>query len=319
MLKSMIVYSSQTGNTKKIAQAIHAGMSQLVEQCDIVPLKEINTRDLTGCDLIGLGSPVMHGAEPPYMRAFIEGIISLERKHSFVFCTHGALSGDYISRVVSALRSKGSTVIGWNDWYGNVSLPYMPKPYFTDGHPDDIDLKEAEDFGQEIAERSRRISRGEIRLVPTLPEGIDYDRLYGRFPRKWPQYLEKSRTFEFKINTEKCTQCGLCADNCPRQSIDFSISPPTLGTNCERSFYERCWLCEQICPEGAIEVDWEPVHKALRRYFQPLGRKHLSRQIFRASELAEAEGRFRRLVPEKDVGWDTPWYKVSGRPRIVIP
>ncbi len=59
-MKSIIVYFSQTGNTKKIAEAIHKGMSQmsqLVEKCDICRLNEIDTGDLIGYDLIGVGSP----------------------------------------------------------------------------------------------------------------------------------------------------------------------------------------------------------------------------------------------------------------------
>ena len=36
-------------------------------------------------------------------------------------------------------------------------------------------------------------------------------------------------------------------------------------------------------------------------------------------EEAEAEGRFRRLVPVKDIGYDTPLYKVSNKhPQWVI-
>ena len=65
MIKSIVIYYSQTGNTKKIAQAIHAGMSQLEEQCDIARLKDIDPRNLAGYDLIGLGSPVIHARELP--------------------------------------------------------------------------------------------------------------------------------------------------------------------------------------------------------------------------------------------------------------
>ena len=55
MMKSIVIYYSQTGNTKKIAQAIHTGMSELSEQCDIARLQDIDTEDLTKYDLIGLG------------------------------------------------------------------------------------------------------------------------------------------------------------------------------------------------------------------------------------------------------------------------
>ena len=72
-----------------------------------------------------------------------------------------------------------------------VYYPAVPKPYFTDGHPDAIDLKEAEDFGREMVERSRRIYRGETQLIPTLPKGSEYDELYDPAPPPPEETLEE--------------------------------------------------------------------------------------------------------------------------------
>lgn len=58
-MKSIVIYHSMTGSTKKIAQAIHAGMSQTGEPCDIARLRDVDTPDLLGYNLIGLGSPVI--------------------------------------------------------------------------------------------------------------------------------------------------------------------------------------------------------------------------------------------------------------------
>ncbi len=69
-MRSLVAYYSQTGNTKKIARAIHKGMSSLNEQCDIIPVKEVKPQDLNNYDLIGLGSPVWCGAETPNVRRF---------------------------------------------------------------------------------------------------------------------------------------------------------------------------------------------------------------------------------------------------------
>ena len=46
----------------------------------------------------------------------------------------------------------------------------MAYPYYTAGHPDEIDLREAEEFGREMVERSRRISAGETKLIPAMPD-----------------------------------------------------------------------------------------------------------------------------------------------------
>lgn len=317
-MKSIVVYYSQTGSTKKIAQAIHKGMSALSEKCDIARLQDVVSEDLIGYDLIGLGSPVWHRREPAHVMNFIEYTMNeIEGKHGFAFCTHGLYPGHFMARVVPIMTQRGLIVIGWNNWYGSVSMPEKPKPYFTDGHPDDIDLKEAEDFGKEMVARSKKISEGEDRLIPTLPTGRAYDDIYPGPPRKgqpggelrttglWKRV--SGRRFDYTINKRKCKypKCTVCVDNCPTQSIDLSQTPPILIDTCD-----RCWLCEQICPRGAIEVDWEPIVQFIKKNVVP--------NFTKVSEEAEAKGRFRRLVPLEEVGWETYWYTVKKPPRIKL-
>jgi hypothetical protein len=66
-----------------------------------------------------------------------------------------------------------------------------------------------------------------------------------------------------------------------------------------------------ICPEGAIEVDYEP--------FTQESLKVVGSSFNKTLAEAEAEGRFRRLVPKEEVGWDAPYYMVYSRhPRYII-
>lgn len=295
-MKSIVIYFSLTGNTKKVAQAIHKGIQPLVQQCDIAALKEVNTKYLDDYDLIALGSPVW-GGPPSNFRLFMNDLPVLNGKHAIAFCTHGAAPERFFPTVISSLREKGLTVIGIADWYGSGNLPVSPKPYLTDGHPDEIDLQEAENFGMEMVELSRKISSGQTELIPQL-----------KIPMMTPSGgPNRPRPV---LNTQKCKypECHLCMDNCPMNSIDLSISPPRFA----QGMCRPCYFCEMICPEGAIEVDYAP----LAEYEI----EHAKTMFAKALENAESNGHFRRLVPIEKVGWQTPYYLIHNKhPRYKIP
>ena len=316
-MKSIIIYYSQTGNTKQIAEAILSGMSQTGEKCDIIPLKEVDTKKLLNYDLIGLGSPVIDFQEASIVTDFISSLPSLKGRYGFAFCTHGTCPGECIAKMVKALRQKGLTVTGWNDWYGSVFIPFMPKPYYTDGHPDEIDLKDAEDFGREIIERSRRISAGESQLIPRLPGKVNYIRRYGSRIVFQDFHADERPTQEDwdklkpKLDVEKCRypKCTLCVDNCPTCSINPVASPPISYQTCGPC---QLWLCEQLCPTGAIQVDWEPIKNRenfLKSLFVRLAEPMKEHKEFR---------RFRSLVPPEEEGQGKSLYEIQKHPRLIM-
>ncbi len=60
----------------------------------------------------------------------------------------------------------------------------------------------------------------------------------------------------FEINQEKCTKCGICANDfaCPA-IIETTMKPgeePIYSIN--QDICLGCAVCIQICPEGAIHV-----------------------------------------------------------------
>ena len=66
---------------------------------------------------------------------------------------------------------KGVTIIGWCDWCGPDFLtPTHTLPHLAWGHPDSIDIAEAEAFGKCMAEHSVRIYAGETKLIPEIPK-----------------------------------------------------------------------------------------------------------------------------------------------------
>jgi menaquinone-dependent protoporphyrinogen IX oxidase/NAD-dependent dihydropyrimidine dehydrogenase PreA subunit len=313
-MKSIVIYYSQAGSTKIIAQAIQKGIAQKIGQCDIARLREIQPEELVKYDLIGIGSPTWSSSPTPNVIDFEKSLPpTLKGKHFFFYCTHGVLPGRCVLRGVQPLQEQGLTVIGWKDWYAAANLSGHPKPYFTDGHPDAIDIAEAESFGLAMANHSLQISQGATDLIPTLPSPEAADEFYGLghpFIRPAMEEARKAEGWvwqmgEKKINKEKCIGCMLCAQNCWSNHIDASVTPPVFKTTgpCEDSY------CEYICPTGAIEVDFGPPGAN----FGPL--KVMAKQL----SIAEAKGRFRRLVRDEDIGWHTPFELVTKHPRLKVP
>jgi len=223
-----------------MAYAAREGIKKLIGQCDIVSISRLDVRDLVGYDVIGVGSPCWSGV-PLHVELLVNTMPVLSAKHAFTFCTHGAKGERFLPEMVRLLLKRDLTVIGTRDWYCSVSHPLIPKPYLTDGHPDEIDLQEAADFGKTRVEISRRISAGETTLIPEVP------------PMLPPRTLTRPQ-FEKTINMQKCLypECSLCMDNCRLRIIDLSQSPPVFPEKCQ-----PCYFCEMICPTDAIEADYQ--------------------------------------------------------------
>lgn len=310
-MRSIIIYHSWTGNTKQIASAIHSGIKEIFDECDIIPMKDVDTKKLTDYDLIGIGSFVQTFQEPAPVTDFVNSMPDLTGKYGFTFCTHGTCAGSYIERMVTGLRGKGLTVIGWNDWYGSGFIPLMPKPYYTDGHPDEIDLKEAKEFGKEIAQRSKMIAGGENSLIPGLPDREEYDKLYGA-PMDLGSRDDMADMVKLKPvhNADKCLypKCTKCMDNCPTKSIDLSESPKINYNTCGPCMV---WLCEQLCPTGAMEVNWDIADNMMNTMTSIF--KRLAEPMEEYKELR----RFRSLITEEE-GSGTPLYKKQRRPKLII-
>jgi Fe-S-cluster-containing hydrogenase component 2/flavodoxin len=177
-LKGIVVYYSATGATGKIAGAIHRGMKS-VFNCDVAPLNKMDPKEMAKYDVVAIGGPIWYYRETANLRLYIYNMPRMTGKPCILFCTHGTQPSGFFNSLMQPVRNKELTVIGWNDWYGGAShVLHMPSPYVTDGHPDEIDLKEAEAFGRSMAERAQRIYAGEKDLIPEIPSGPDADPLW---------------------------------------------------------------------------------------------------------------------------------------------
>jgi Fe-S-cluster-containing hydrogenase component 2 len=106
---------------------------------------------------------------------------------------------------------------------------------------------------------------------------------------------------------KKCTypECTLCLDNCLMNAIYVSDGKLLLHNNCE-----GCDVCWCVCPKDAINI---PNLVATHERLAPSGPESF---FFADLNAAEKAGKFRRLVPLDQVGWDYRIYQDTNLPRI---
>lgn len=246
-LKCIIIYFSLTGNTEMVAQAMQKGIIQATGNCDIIPMKEANPYKLGGYDLIGFGNPIM-GQMRFNTYNFIKDIRYVGGKHLFLFSTaHSGMNN--FNSLYTLFKEHGLIFIGGRAYKGAEYGPLgEPSPTAADGHPDKIDLEDAEAFGRQMAENSRLIYAGNSTLIPEQPKSVSLDSIA---ELDWKKHMEQVN-WRLIFDKSKCLypKCRLCMDFCPVHGIDLTVDPPVLANPCL-----PCGMCDQICPTGAATVD----------------------------------------------------------------
>ncbi len=245
--KCIIIYFSLTGNTEKVARAIRKGVLQAGCECDIIPMKEANPAKLEGYDIIGFGNPIM-GQMRFNTYNFIKAVRYVGGKHLFLFSTAHS-GGNNFNALYTLFKEHGLIFIGGRAYKGAEYGPLgEPCPTAADGHPDKIDLEDAEAFGKQMVENSRLIYAGNTDLIPEPPKTVDLSQIA---EIDWKKHMELIH-FRLIFDQSKCLypKCRLCMDFCPVDGIDLTVTPPRMGDPCL-----PCGMCDQICPTGAVTVD----------------------------------------------------------------
>ncbi len=159
MSKILVTYFSVTGNTKKVAEAIH---SVLEGDKTIEPIDEV--QELDDYTLVFIGFPVYSHSVPFKIEKLLRRIP--EGKKIALFSTHGAIKGSRLSQEAiehAAVTASKAKVLGIFSCRGRVSseaLEVLSKsPEHTlwaemavsaQTHPNEADLEEAKTFARRI-------------------------------------------------------------------------------------------------------------------------------------------------------------------------
>jgi flavodoxin len=162
-MKALVVYHSETGNTKKVADAIYGAISGEKELKGIESVK-----DLSGYDLVFVGFPVQSGKPSKKATDLLES--NSNKGKLALFCTQGALKdSDFaLGALLQAKQLCGAaSVVGTFNCQGEVAAKILEavaqKPEFQSwlkdarvsvGHPDRSDLEQAGQFAKDIVSKA---------------------------------------------------------------------------------------------------------------------------------------------------------------------
>jgi NAD(P)H dehydrogenase (quinone) len=167
MLRILVVYDSQTGNTEKMAQAVGEGIGKVTGvDYEIKKVDKTSLDDLVGADGIIMGSPTYYGQ----MSAKLKALIDLSEK------IHRKLEG----KVGAAFTSSGGTATGAETTLLSILQTMLVHGMIVQGRPDDKhygaaavetpsaeELKFCRELGSRVAKLVLRLSGGYSKELPS--------------------------------------------------------------------------------------------------------------------------------------------------------
>ena len=264
-MKATIVYFSQTGNTEKVAYALHDRLQ--AAGYTVTPLMYEDVADfpeaLEGIDLLGVGFPTFFGYPPQFIEQFLRGLKKVKGTGAFVFTTYGgATAGDSLYEAAAALEKKGYAVLGGLKLEGSDSYPQGRELGINAGRPDEGDLGVAGGFVDAIlAAKKAGRSLDPERLASPTPFFAGYHgKPHAALVKKMRREIEGKVVFK----DELCLFCETCKKSCPTRSIATGEKFPEFSWKCIDGL--RCFQCVRVCPGKALSVEYPGLVEDYRKF-----------------------------------------------------
>ncbi|MCL3781881.1 4Fe-4S dicluster domain-containing protein [Prolixibacteraceae bacterium JC049] len=242
----MIIYFSGTGNSLKIAQ-------QLAEQTNdtAIHINQAEQSEILMSSSIGFVFPVYNYDIPVLVKNFIKKTDFPKSIFTFGIITHGGDKGNALFNLSTLLKEKDVELTYTNDVLMPVSSRIM-YGMVTD----------------KIAERTANAKAKVTHIASELRNRINNQKggrkkhLLALISHMVESNFLKKR-FTPVIDSEICTNCGICIDACPALNITEQSSKAFIGANCV-----QCMTCIHWCPHVAIHFKSRQV-KAKQQYHHP--------------------------------------------------
>lgn len=239
-MKGLICYYSGTGNTKLACEYIVSG----VKSCTWVlhDLVKDGIPDIEKYDIIGFAAWADFLGIPKVMIDYIKNVNG-HGKPAFVFNTFGNINGRTLLQMCNYVKKQDFSVIAGHSLHTPENVPMLIVTGMT--REDAPYPKELEKFNTFIENLNIWCKNyGETKKQPkSILKFSIPDYLSITFPRKTSSLFIGKK----QIDTNLCTNCGLCVKLCPYHAISLKENPIFDEKKCN-----GCWVCYNKCPQKAI-------------------------------------------------------------------
>jgi ferredoxin len=231
------LYFSPTNTTKKTVLAIAKGTGIPFKEVDLTlpePRRSFRQR-YDKDDVIIVGLPVYAGRLPMYLDDFFTGLRGNSTPAIAVVLYGNREYNDALIELKLKLEDRGFIVRSAAAFIGEHTV----SPQIATGRPDANDLAMATTFGKQSMDLISGNVSGKMEVK-------------GSYPFTWSGFNPKvppAHPIPRLVTNDNCTQCMLCAKNCPWAAIDAENSK-----NRDYSMCMFCYRCLKNCPSQAIEA-----------------------------------------------------------------
>lgn len=233
--KVSMIYFSATNGTEKIVKKIAEGISDNFNEYNItLPVNREEELTFGANDLLIVGVPVYAGRVPGFLADYFFKIKGNRTPAIFVTVYGNRDYEDALLELKCIFEGNGFIGIAAGAFIGEHSNTSI----VGTNRPDIKDLQIAKKFGAEI--KNKLDNNNNLLLTELIVKG--------NIPFK-----ERPKAPLIAPNTsDACTNCGICAKNCPMGAIDFNDFKVVDAQKCI-----RCCSCIKRCPTNAKSINHE--------------------------------------------------------------
>ena len=227
---SQIIFSP-AGGTKQVADTITKELGMPVNGIDLTDSKSSYASVNIKKDDIAVIAVPSYGGRVPSLAAQRISKIHGNQAQCIIICVYGNRAyEDTLIELKDIAEKSGFMVIAAIAAIAEHSIMHQ----YATGRPDSKDKQELQDFAKKILEK-----------INNIVEEISAPQIPGNYP-----YKKASGAGLVPKADNKCTNCGLCAENCPAQAISKENFKITDGKKCI-----SCMRCVVKCPQSARKVN----------------------------------------------------------------